>query len=195
MTHQFLLTIALPQENVDCRLDRFGIPVLYTGVGKVNAALRLAEALAQSAGQTRTVINLGSAGSHRFDAGEVVCATRFVERDMDARALGFSLGQTPFEDDIHLETGIAIPGLSQAICYTGDSFVTERHPEWDMDVIDMEAYALAKTCQRQNAGFVALKFITDGANGQAASDWTQAVALAAARLEDALAKTLVHLNG
>ena len=55
---------------------------------------------------------------------------------MDVRALGFSLGQTPFEDDIIID--LNGDGLS---CGTGDNFVSET-PEMKSDLVDMEAYAL-----------------------------------------------------
>ncbi|HQT43718.1 MAG TPA: hypothetical protein PLD79_06935 [Halothiobacillus sp.] len=95
---------------------------------------------------------------------------------MKATALGFALGQTPFETEIHLQNGMTIPGLQQAICYiyTGDSLVTEQHVTSSLDVIVREAYALAKTWLHKNTEFVAPKFITDGTDGQAADNWTEA---------------------
>jgi adenosylhomocysteine nucleosidase len=193
MKRQLLLVMALPQENAGGRLDTIGADIIYTGVGKVNATLALSLALQGRAHDKLTVVNLGSAGSHAFKAGEVVCATRFFQHDMNATAIGFALGQTPFEEHTHLENGIAIPGLPQATCYTGDSFVTERHPTLAMEIIDMEAYALAKVSQHFGAPFISLKFITDGADGQAASDWNQAVLMSAERLHVALTVAINHL--
>ncbi len=111
---------------------------------------------------------------------------------MKATALGFALGQTPFETEIHLQNGMTIPGLQQATCYiyTGDSLVTEQHVTLSLDVIVREAYALAKTCLHKNTEFVAPKFITAGADGQAADNWTEAVTLAALHLELVLETTL-----
>jgi adenosylhomocysteine nucleosidase len=194
MKTQTLLVMALPQENAGGRFNGMADDLLYTGVGKINATLALNTALHSQGSNKPLVINVGSAGSHTFRAGEVVCATRFFQHDMDATALGFALGQTPFEDHTHLENGLAIPGLLQATCYTGDSFVTAKHPTLSMDIIDMEAYALATVCARHELPFVCLKFITDGADGQAAGDWNQAVILSAERLHAALVKTLAHLR-
>ena len=193
MSKTLLLAMALPQENADNRLGVLGHEIIYTGVGKVNAALHLATALAGRDRENLIVVNLGSAGSHMFNAGDVVCATHFFERDMDATALGFALGQTPFEEHTYLYHGIAIPGLPQAACYTGDSFVTERHPVLRFDIIDMEAYALAKVSQHMSVPFLSLKFITDGANGHAASDWNQSVLMAAEKLHDAVIKSVPFL--
>lgn len=193
MKKNLLLVIALPQENAGNRLDQFGLPILYTGVGKINAAIKLGETLSKTS-EEYIVINLGSAGSHHYPAGETVCITRFFQHDMNATALGFKLGQTPFEEDTHITTRLAIPGMKQATCFTGDSFVTNRHPDLGFDVIDMEAYSLAKTCRHHGADFISLKFITDGADGQAAQDWPEALAMATEHLSEALGETLKHLE-
>ncbi|ACX95397.1 purine or other phosphorylase family 1 [Halothiobacillus neapolitanus] len=193
MKKNILLVMALPQENVGNRLDQFGLPILYTGVGKINAAIKLGEILSTTNEHT-IVINLGSAGSHQYPAGETVCITRFFQHDMNATALGFDLGQTPFEKETHLTGSLAIPGMKQATCFTGDSFVSERHPELSFEVIDMEAYSLAKTCLHHNTEFIALKFITDGADGQAARDWPEALNMATDHLSVALGETLKHLE-
>lgn len=193
MNKNILLVMALPQENAGNRLDHFGLPILYTGVGKINAAIKLGEALSKTTEEC-TVINLGSAGSHQFPAGETVCIAQFFQHDMDATALGFELGQTPFEEGTLIESTHAIPGIKSATCFTGDSFITERHPHLTFEVIDMEGYALAKTCQHHNAEFISLKFITDGADGQAATDWPEALDMASRHLSDALHETLLHLD-
>ena len=180
-----LLVLALAQENANNRLDSLGFEILYTGVGKVNAAIALMQRLAQ--GDTPSlVINAGSAGSHTLTAGQVVVATQFHQRDMDATAMGFALGETPFETPIVLSNGLPVSDFQQVTCYTGDNFVTAAHPQLTLDTIDMEAYALAKVCHQQQQRFVCLKFITDGADGQAANDWASAVILAADQLADAI---------
>lgn len=193
MTRPILLVLALEQENHQQRLNSFADELLYTGVGKVNATLALTQKLAQMQ-EKPLVINVGSAGSHVFDAGQVVCASRFVQHDMNASAIGFAVGQTPFETDIHLEHGLSVTHLPQATCFTGDRFVTEAHPHFELEVIDMEAYALAKVSRHFDTPFLCLKFITDGANGQAANDWQQAVKLSAERLYEALSVGLPQLG-
>ena len=50
-------------------------------------------------------------------------------------------------------------------CYTADMFKTPNQYE---DVVDMEAYALAKICYRNNISFISFKYITDEGNG---NDW------------------------
>lgn len=186
MFASWLLVMALPEENAGDRLGQLGHDIIYTGVGKINATLKLTEALMKRPREGMLVLNVGSAGSHCFEAGEVVCATRFHERDMDATALGFLPGQTPYEDHVYLANGWLLPGLPVTTCYTGDSFLTEKKPDSIYEVIDMEAYALARTCAHFDVPFAALKFVTDGANGQAATDWRQSLELAAERLTERL---------
>ena len=163
--------------------ERAGVPVLYTGLGKVNAALSLMRALRdyRQAGQALPlVLNFGSAGSHRLETGTLVACQSFVQRDMDVSGLGFALGVTPFEDiPAQLDFPAVFEELPAALCGSGDCFqmgVAKLHCE----VIDMEAYALAKVCRLEGARFGCAKFVTDGADGAAASDWQRNLPRAAA---------------
>jgi adenosylhomocysteine nucleosidase len=52
------------------------------------------------------------------------------------------------------------------------------------DVIDMEAYALAKVCWLEGAAFACAKYISDGADAQAAADWQSNVHRAAGEFLD-----------
>ncbi len=165
--------MALAQEGRSV-FEQAGIPVLYTGLGKVNAALVLARHLSEMRSKGHVlpmVVNFGSAGSRKFNAGELVACTRFVQRDMDVSALGFAHGVTPFEE-LHpvLQFPNVFPELPTATCGTGDSFETGA-PKVFCDVVDMEAYALAKVCRLEGAQFACAKFISDGADHAAAQDW------------------------
>ena len=186
---QPLLLLALPHENADNLLLIDELALHYTGVGKVNAAIAATKLLSQAT-SPQLVINAGSAGSHTLNAGQVVVATQFHQRDMDATAMGFGLGETPFEPEVILTNGLTLDGYTHTTCYTGDSFVTSKHPTLDMSVIDMEAYAIAKVCQKLGHRFICLKFITDGADGQAANEWSEAVKMAAAQLQPAIAQAI-----
>ncbi len=188
-----LLVMALSDENEGNRLGEFA-EVLYTGVGKINATLKLTEALLQRDREDLLVVNVGSAGSHRFSAGTVVCAHRFFERDMDASALGCLPGQTPFEEHVYLDVGLSMENLPLATCFTGDSFVSQLTTEPLYELIDMEAYALAKTCHYFNVPFVCIKYVTDGADGQAATDWRQSLVLATDQLVGTLRQSRIWLD-
>jgi len=156
-----LIVSALRQELSD--ID----DVLYTGVGKVNATYKLTELLTRVYGKDRfdLVINYGTAASKTY-SGLVDC-TKFIQRDMDATPMGLKIGETPFDNEPSMIdfSHIKNPIGKNLTCYTGDSFVTDIQY---MDVVDMEAYALAKTCRNFGIDFVSYKYISDDGN---AGDW------------------------
>jgi adenosylhomocysteine nucleosidase len=158
-----------------------GVPVLYCGVGKVNAAIALTKALSRyaHAGEDMPlVVNFGSAGSRCHAAGTLVACHEFVQRDMDVRGLGFALGVTPYDEAPVRLSFDPVFHLPAAVCGSGDSFATTE-VEADCAVLDMEAYALAKACRRENAKFACVKYVTDGADTSAADDWQRNVHKAA----------------
>jgi adenosylhomocysteine nucleosidase len=173
LTTSLLVVMALELESQGLFAER-GVAVLYTGIGKVNAAYRLARALTEyraQHGAVPKVVNFGTAGSPTLSAGSVVACRRFVQRDMDVSGLGFPVGTTPFEAvPSVLEFPKWFHDLPEGVCGTGDRFETGA-PTVTCDVIDMEAYALAKVCYLEGAEFGAIKFVTDGADGNAGVDW------------------------
>jgi adenosylhomocysteine nucleosidase len=150
---------------------------LVTGIGKVNAAYSLTKQIFTH--RPELIVNLGSAGSNVFKRGEVVCCTKFIQRDMDVRGLGFQLYETPLSGiPPVLEYGWGMNGLQQGVCGTGDSFQMD-HSATEYTIVDMEAYPLAQIAMKEKIPFLCLKYISDGADGSAAEDWTVQVHLAA----------------
>ena len=164
---RILIVCALEMETQN-QLDDY--EVLYTGVGKVNANYYLTSYLSRSLGWTinkpKLIINYGTAGSKVYNG--IVDCTRFIQRDMDATPLGFKKGETPFESEPSMIdfNHIKNPIGKHLTCYTGDTFETDLTP-YD-DVVDMEAYALAKTCRNFEIDFVSYKYISDDGD---ADDW------------------------
>jgi len=157
---------------------------LLCGIGKVNAAYELTKALTEY--RPGLIINVGSAGSNVFERGTVVCCTKFIQRDMDVRGLGYELYETPFSTDpVVLEYGFSLDGLPQGICGTGDNFEMS-HGATVYNVVDMEAFALAHVAKKENIPFLCLKYISDGADGGAADDWAVQVHKAAEALRQVL---------
>jgi len=150
--------------------------VIYTGVGKVNATFKLTQKFGKFGSHIPydLVINYGTAGSRKIKKKTLVDCTKFVQRDMDVTGLGFMRGETPFEDDIPLMLDFGITPYNnikrRATCGSGDSFVEDR-TQYYGEVVDMEAYALAKVCHKRDIPFVSFKYITDGADEQAHEDW------------------------
>ena len=176
-----LVVMALRAESAGV-FEAAGVPVVYCGVGKVNAAIALTRELTRYVLQDQAmplVLNFGSAGSRRLAAGTLAECHEFVQRDMDVSGLGFALGVTPYDDaPDRLRFEPMFSQLPAAVCGSGDSFSTGTVGV-DCTVVDMEAYALAKTCWSHKAPFACAKYVTDGADHAAADDWLRNVHQAA----------------
>ena len=140
----------------------------HMGVGKINAAIKTTEVIRKYSPEL--IINYGTAGCLNKDISGLVEATNFFQRDMDASPLGIKIGETPFEESFEVHFGRN--GLS---CGTGDSFVTNT-PELITDLVDMEAYAIAKICKMNDIDFRCFKYISDQADDNASQDWKENVA-------------------
>ena len=154
-----LFLAAIKEETIG--LDYFH----HVGVGKINATyntLRLINIY-----KPKIIINYGTAGAINNKLQGIVECTKFFQRDMDVRSLDFKLGETPF--DTMKEIITSKKGYS---CGTGDSFVNKKI-EIKTDVVDMEAYAIAKVCKLQNIDFKCFKYISDNADKNSTKDWNQ----------------------
>lgn len=176
-----LLVFAMKEESQDVFDD---YDVLHTQIGKVNATYALTRLIAQM--KPDLVVNMGTAGSRKHAGGVIVNPTQFVQRDMDVTFLGFEKFQTPFSSDpVVVDYGRRVEALPGGVCGTGDNFdITEAAN--DFDVVDMEAYALALICQREQIPFLCLKYVSDGANEGADEDWNETLHRAAEALREAL---------
>jgi adenosylhomocysteine nucleosidase len=169
------------------------IPTLYTephvfvtGLGKVNATLQATKLILQH--KPPLVVNFGTAGAltDDFEHGLVEC-TGFIQRDMDCSPLGFEKHVTPFEEGGHMI------GTPEIVCGTGDSFVTKCELSGaGVDVVDMEAYAIAKVCKHFKVPFRCFKYISDKADENAGDDWAN---FEHAKAEALLIEQLTVLRG
>jgi len=161
-----------------------GWNVLYTGVGKVNAAIAATEAVLEAC--PIHLINYGTAGALNPSITGLNRVNHIVQRDMDVRPLGFELGHTPFDTTGDIDLGG--PGVSLG---TGDHFVTTP-PELVTDIVDMEAYALAKVARLFSIHFQCWKYISDNANDDAADHWAENVAKGARAFVDEVIQPLTR---
>ena len=174
---KILIVCALPQETQG-QLDDY--EVLYTGVGKVNATFALTRKFGKLGSHIpySLVINYGTAGSRKYKKGKLIDCTKFIQRDMDVTGLGFLRGETPFEQDppfIIQQQNIEFnPIGKEATCGSGDNFVEDKSNYYG-EVVDMEAYALAKVCYLYDVPFISFKYISDGADESANDDWEENV--------------------
>ncbi len=168
-----IVVMALPLESQGL-FERAGAPVLFTGLGKVNAAYALARRLGQYRGRAVhcrawSTLEPRAAGDSRPErsspatrsCNETWMSARWVARSArrrsrtSPRALYFrwrsQICRAPLVGPVTRSTR----GAHQLAC----------------DVVDMEAYALAKVCALEDISFACAKYITDGADHAAANDW------------------------
>jgi len=156
-----LILLALPEEAPEIKNY---MNVFFTGVGKVNAAAAAARLI--EGFRPKHVINFGTAGGITVLPG-LYQVTKFVQRDMLCCDLGMAPGQTPF-DSLPIILDVGGSGLT---CSTGDNFVTNPKLDIDADLVDMEAYAIAKVCISNKIKFSCWKFVSDQADTNASKDW------------------------
>lgn len=149
-----LIVVALPEE-FQREYVPTGFNILYTGIGKVNAAIQLSKYLTTNP-HTEFIINYGTAGaSEDHYKGQLVSVRGVLERDMNLTPLGLPLYVTSKTQESVIYTSNRDPDV---ICGTGDSFA---RPGDGYEIVDMEAYALAATAQMFNVPFYCYKYISD----------------------------------
>ena len=171
---EVLLIVALKEELPGNLLPEFNIE--YCGVGKINATYKALEIISKY--EPKLIINFGTAGSLRKNLFGLHEVSHFFQRDMDATALGFKIGVTPFEERSVIDFGRT--GLS---CSSGDNFVSSP-PELKTDLVDMEAYAIAKVCVLKNVQFMCFKYVSDNADESASKNWKANASLGATAFKD-----------
>ncbi|WP_095588008.1 5'-methylthioadenosine/S-adenosylhomocysteine nucleosidase [Actibacterium ureilyticum] len=152
---------------------------LITGVGPVEGAVATTHALAQmrAAGAAPDlVISIGSAGSARLRKTDIYQVGQVGYRDMDASPLGFEKGITPFLDmPAVLPLPLRVADLPTASLSTGANIVSgAAYDGIDADMVDMETFAILRTCHRFNLPLIALRGVSDGdAELSDVTDWTE----------------------
>lgn len=139
--------------------------VFFTGVGKVNAAI-VAATLIERHKPTR-VFNFGTAGGITTKHGGIYKCTTFTQRDV-------ILGGCIVGPQAALLTSPIITGVDGLRLSTGDNFVTDTH-DINADLVDMEAFAIAKACYLAEIEFICYKYISDMADDNAADHFVDSV--------------------
>jgi adenosylhomocysteine nucleosidase len=181
---------------------------LFTGVGPVEAASATAAALADLDASNLLpdlVVSVGSAGSRSLEQAEVYQVSHVSYRDMDASALGFPKGVTPFLDlPAVIELPFRIASIKTARLSTGAGIITgTAYDRVEADMVDMETYAVLRAAMRFSVPLIGLRGISDGREElRHYNDWSQylhiideKLATAVDRLADAVGRgdiTLAH---
>jgi adenosylhomocysteine nucleosidase len=154
--------IALPEE-VNHATEIHGCPILYAGVGKLNACMATVELIQKG---YREIINIGSCGSTRHQLGEIIKIGK-VYQDIDCSPIS-NYGITPFEE--HSES-ITLDLNSSFSCFSTDYFYdhlqSSKYSPFYLErikncsVFDMELYAIAKVCRKYRVMLSSYKWVSD----------------------------------
>ena len=169
MKTELLIITALESELKRNALPN-GVEIVYSGVGKINAAVSSIKAIHQYS--PKRILNFGTVGKINPQLQGLLEIGRVIQRDMDAEPLA-PRGSTPFcsRPQEYFSTG-------QFLCGSGDSFVTAHDP-WlqsqGVDVVDMELFAIATVAHDHHIPWHSFKYITDDANENSGDDWQSKV--------------------
>ncbi|MFJ9842169.1 nucleosidase [Kitasatospora sp. NPDC101155] len=172
-----LLVVAVREEaaHLDERL-----PVLLTGIGKVNAAVALATVLARGE-KPSEVINLGTAGALRPGWEGIHHVVQVIQHDLNTEVLQTLTGR-------NYGAPLMVGKGDGPVLATGDLFVDspaarERLAE-HADLVDMEGYAVATVAHRAGVPVRLVKYVSDEAGDGAAHTWRESVDHCARHLAD-----------
>ena len=162
------------------------------GIGKVFAAH--AASIVTSHFPVANVINVGVAGgiAPELSIGDVVVSAALVQHDVEATAFGYALGQVPGSGNAFWQCCQNLICIAQEAAAktlpsdkklytgniaTGDQFI--HAPQVKNDIwnnfkplcVEMEGAAIAQICQTAGIPFVAIRAISDKADGTAHEDF------------------------
>ncbi len=177
---KWLMTYAVKEEYTEIKFPHDEIIPVCTGIGKVNAAFRLTEAIYEN--RPDAVLNIGTVGTVDHQVGTLFVCRKFIDRDMQKLA---SLG-LPYEIEFQeypVIQDFSWVGKREGVCNTGDSFLTEL-TDIEGDIVDMEAYAQAVVCKERQLPFVSVKYVTDVIGQNSVKHWQDKLAEARKSLNE-----------
>lgn len=151
-----LVIMALKEESGGL-LEASGIHVHYSGLGMVNAALKLTELILKL--QPDRILNLGTAGSFTLPLGALVEVESVVQRGQVVSFIRQRKKLTTVTD------------LPKAVCGTADYVEIEKSENNLYNLMDMEALAYAQVCENFQIPFHSIKYVTDSSNASTLQDW------------------------
>lgn len=172
-----LLVLAVKEEAQFLDTD---LPVLLTGMGKVNAATALATILARGP-HPSGIVNLGTAGALRPGWTGTHVIGSVLQHDLDNAVLASLTGEI-------YGAPIDLPDHGGPVLATGDSFISDEAARARLaahaPLVDMEGYALASAAQQAGVPLRIVKHVSDEAGDGAARTWRETVADCARVLAD-----------
>ncbi|MFJ3581880.1 nucleosidase [Streptomyces sp. NPDC090127] len=164
-----LLVLAVKEEAQFLETD---LPVLLTGMGKVNAASALATVLGRGP-RPSGVVNLGTAGALRPGWSGTHVVGTVIQHDLDGELLATLTGET-------YGAPVALPDGGEVTLATGDAFISDEVARVRLaaraPLVDMEGYALATAAGLAGVPIRIVKHVSDEAGDGAAKSWRESVA-------------------
>lgn len=175
------------------------VAVVVCGVGKVNAAMCAAVMIEKYSPEI--IINSGVAGalSPIVSIGDIVVATKSVEHDMNATALGDEQGEITFPDGnmTYFECDKRAAALLASVCgkipetnvvqgviASGDIFISERTQRLKINerfqalACEMEGAAIGHVCVRCGVPYGIIRAISDDMDENKGMDFVKFCELA-----------------
>ncbi|MFB9436130.1 nucleosidase [Streptomyces showdoensis] len=172
-----LLVLAVKEEAQYLDTD---LPILLTGMGKVNAATALSTVLARGP-RPSEVVNLGTAGALRPGMTGTHVVGTVIQHDLDGALLATLTGETYGEP-------LSLPAGGDVVLATGDAFISDEAARERLAaraaLVDMEGYALATAACLAGVPVRLVKHVSDEAGEGAARSWRESVAECARALAD-----------
>jgi len=159
----------------------------YGGIGKVNAALAVA---ALSTAGAAGIVMVGTSGAiaDGLRTGDAVVATDLVQHDVDITAFGHPAGVIDgvvaggtADADLSDRLAAAVTQIGSTVhrgrIASGDQFVASQirsrqiAEQFGAVAVEMEGAAAAQACRQLGLPLAVLRWISDGADDQAAADF------------------------
>jgi adenosylhomocysteine nucleosidase len=170
MKNSLVVIVALEDELNTANISSH-IPVIYSGIGKVNASIATFRAIKEY--NPNLIINFGTVGKITPSLSGLIQIGSVIQRDMIAEPLA-PRGSVPFSKRPNKLVSIS----NGHICGTGDSFVTQQDvwlTQNGVDVVDMELFAIASVAYEHKIDWISYKFISDDANESSGQEWSKKV--------------------
>ncbi|QWB95820.1 5'-methylthioadenosine/S-adenosylhomocysteine nucleosidase [Mycoplasmatota bacterium] len=139
--------------------------IIQTGVGKVNASMKLTQVLMEH--QVDAIYNVGFAGaSKHYEIGDVILISDAMYHDFDLTFFGYEKGQVPHYPQKFISNKTIMNQIKRKIekiktgsLYTGDYFMTKSV---DLPyIVDMEGAALYQVAYAFKIPMVSIKIVSD----------------------------------
>lgn len=166
-----LIAFAINDEKINVDVPGWEVRYVRTGIGKVKAAYRLAEAIYQH--RPDVVINEGTAGTDKHGIGDLFVCRHFIDRDFQKIEIA-GLDYEQDSDELLKKYHLFEDWTPEGVCNSGDSFLTDSAPG-QSDVYDMEAYAEALVCHDKKIPYIAIKCVTDVIGENSVQSWADKI--------------------